>query len=45
MFDKITYISDDSCNVKLKEDVEITMNLIDIEILQNNVHMISRHLS
>ena len=33
MFDKITYISDDSCNVKLKDDAEITMNLMNLHLV------------
>ena len=28
MFDRIIYIGDDSCNVKLKDDAQITMNLM-----------------
>ena len=33
MFDKITYISDDSCTVKLKEDEEITVNLMNLHLI------------
>ena len=33
MFDKITYISDDSCTVKLKEDGEITVNLMNLHLI------------
>ena len=30
MFDRITYISDESCKVKLKDDAEVTMNLMNL---------------
>ena len=33
MFDRITYISDDSCTVKLKEDQEITVNLMNLHLV------------
>ena len=33
MFDKITYISDESCKVKLKDDAEITVNLMNLHIV------------
>ena len=33
MFDKITYISDDSCTVRLKEDGEITVNLMNLHLV------------
>ena len=33
MFDKITYISDDSCTVKLKENQEITVNLMNLHLV------------
>ena len=33
MFDRITYISDNSCIVKLKEDQEITVNLMNLHLL------------
>ena len=33
MFDRITYISDDSCNVKLKDDAEITVNLMNLHLV------------
>ena len=33
MFDRITYISDDSCTVKLKEDKEITVNLMNLHLI------------
>ena len=33
MFDRITYISDDSCNVKLKEDAEVTINLMNLHLI------------
>ena len=33
MFDKITYISDENCTVKLKEDVEVKVNLMNLERL------------
>ena len=33
MFDRITYISDDSCDVKLKSDAEITMNLMNLHLV------------
>ena len=33
MFDKIIYISDDSCNVRLKEDAEVTMNLMNLHLI------------
>ena len=33
MFDRITYISDDSCNVKLKDDAEITINLMNLHLV------------
>ena len=33
MFDRITYISDDSCTVALKENAEITMNLMNLHLV------------
>ena len=33
MFEKITYISDESCTVKLKEDQEITINLMNLHLI------------
>ncbi|MBQ6497189.1 MAG: DUF87 domain-containing protein [Bacilli bacterium] len=33
MFDRITYISDDSCTVKLMENAEITMNLMNLHLV------------
>ena len=33
MFDRITYISDESCTVKLKEDQEITINLMNLHLI------------
>ena len=33
MFDKITYISDDSCTVKLKEDQNIKVNLMNLHLV------------
>ena len=33
MFDKIIYISDDSCKVKLKENAEVTMNLMNLHLV------------
>ena len=33
MFDRITYISDNSCIVKLKEDQEITVNLMNLHLI------------
>ena len=33
MFDRITYISDESCKVKLKENAEVTMNLMNLHII------------
>ena len=33
MFDRITYISDESCKVKLKDDAEVTMNLMNLHII------------
>lgn len=33
MFDRITYISDESCEVKLKSDAEITMNLMNLHLV------------
>ena len=33
MFDRITYISDDSCTVKLKEDGEIKVNLMNLHLV------------
>ena len=33
MFDKITYISDDSCTVKLSDDEEITINLMNLHLI------------
>ena len=33
MFDKIIFISDESCKVKLKEDAEITMNLMNLHLI------------
>ena len=35
MFDKITYISDESCKVKLKENAEVTMNLMNLHIIKS----------
>ena len=33
MFDKIIYISDDSCNVRLKDDAEVSMNLMNLHLI------------
>lgn len=33
MFDKIIYISDHSANIKLKEDAEVTMNLMNMHLV------------
>ena len=33
MFDKITYISDEDCTVKLKEDVEVKVNLMNMHLV------------
>ena len=33
MFDKIIYISDESCKVKLKENAEITVNLMNLHLV------------
>ena len=33
MFDRIVYISDESANIKLKEDQEITMNLMNLHLV------------
>ncbi len=33
MFDRITYISDDGCTVKLKDDAQITMNLMNLHLV------------
>lgn len=33
MFDRIIYISDDSCNVKMKDDAQITMNLMNLHLV------------
>lgn len=33
MFDRIVYISDQSANIKLKEDAEVTMNLMNLHIV------------
>ena len=33
MFDKIIFISDESCKVKLKENAEITMNLMNLHLI------------
>ena len=33
MFDRITYISDDSCDIKLKENAEVTMNLMNLHLI------------
>ena len=33
MFDKIIYISDESCKVKLKDNAEITVNLMNLHII------------
>ena len=33
MFDRIIYIGDDSCNVKLKDDAQITMNLMNLHLV------------
>ena len=33
MFDRITYISDDSCTIKLKENGEVTMNLMNLHLV------------
>ena len=33
MFDKIVYISDDGCNIRLKEDAEVTMNLMNLHLV------------
>ncbi len=38
MFDKIIYISDHSANIKLKEDAEVTMNLMNMHLVfEDNV--------
>ncbi len=33
MFDKITYISDEDCTVKLKEDAEVKINLMNLHLV------------
>ena len=33
MFDRITYISDDSCTIKLLDNVEVTMNLMNLHLV------------
>ena len=33
MFDRITYISDDSCTIKLLENAEVTMNLMNLHLI------------
>ena len=33
MFDRITYISDESCKVKLKENTEVKMNLMNLHLI------------
>ena len=33
MFDRITYISDDSCTVKLKENAEVKINLMNLHLV------------
>ena len=33
MFDKIVYISDHSANIKLKENAEVTMNLMNMHLV------------
>ena len=33
MFERITYISDDSCTIKLKENGEVTMNLMNLHLV------------
>ena len=33
MFDRITYISDDSCTIKLLENAEVTMNLMNLHLV------------
>ena len=33
MFDRITYISDDSCSVALRQDVPLTMNLMNLHLI------------
>ena len=33
MFEKITYISDDSCTVKLSDNQEITVNLMNLHLI------------
>ena len=33
MFDRITYMSDDSCTIKLKENGEVTMNLMNLHLV------------
>ena len=33
MFDRITYISDDSCTVKMQDNAEITMNLMNLHLV------------
>ena len=33
MFDRITYMSDNSCNIKLKENAELTMNLMNLHLV------------
>ena len=33
MFDRITYISDDSCTIKLLDNAEVTMNLMNLHLV------------
>ena len=33
MFDKIIYISDHSANIKLKEDTEVAINLMNLHLI------------
>ena len=32
MFDRIIYISDDSCQIKLKDDAQVTTNLMNLHL-------------
>ena len=36
MFDKITYISNDGCDIKLLENAEVTTNLMNYTIFMEN---------
>ena len=33
MFDRIIYISDDSCQIRLKDNIEITTNLMNLHLV------------